>query len=255
MAQSRVRHLKAAQKIYLENLGLSADAIQLFELLLRHGPLTAQDAATYNYHFPSAQYRLFYRLEALGLVRRRSGRPLTFEELPLENGLSASLALKQQELGKLLTQSLGRKSAGSDVPVRLVVGRQALYDEYARMAPRAKHSIAVYSIGIAYSAELVAVQRAAIRRGVQVRHVVQQFKPSNYHVLHAWQRMGVRVRLNRSERGFHLMLFDDELAIISFSNPSDTDDRLNIVTDSPAAIRLFQTDFNALWHEAHDIAV
>lgn len=250
--QARQR-LTTPQKTYLEALGLSRDAIRLYALLVSQGSQTAQQAATALQVFPSALYRLFYELEGQGLVRRQAGRPRAFSALPLQNGLTAALAVRQQQLARLLALSTSGRLVGES-QLRLLVGRQALYSEYARQAALARHSIAIYAIGIAYSPELVAAQRAVMKRGVQVRHAVQQLKPSNYHVVHTWQRMGVRVRLSPSERGFHLMLFDSHLAIISFSNPADTDDRLSIVTDSPAAVRLLQADFETLWHEAREIS-
>ncbi len=247
--------MTAIQKRYLKALGLSADAIQLYEMMTLHGPLTAQKAASYTSKFSSACYRLFYQLEDYGLVRRKLKRPLEFTGLPIQNGFPAALLHQKQVLTSLLSRSITRGNTAVEIPLRLVVGRQALYSEYARLAPQVKHRIDIYSIGIAYSEQLLAVQRAAIKRGVSIRHVVQQLRPSNYHVVHAWQHMGVRMRLGPTEHGFHFMVFDERKVIISFSNAHDTDDRLSIITDNPAVVRLCNDNFQTIWQNAQRVSV
>lgn len=241
----------AQQKRYLHELGLSDDAIRVYELLFEHGPLTAQAVAQLTGTFPSAVYRLFYRLEHFGLIGRRSARPMLFAAMPVEMGYTAALAVRQHEIQSILAQCFDEEQMDMDHPLlKLVVGRKALYAEYARMAPRAQKTIDAYTIGIAHSDMLVAVQRAAIKRGVYIRHVIQQLQPSNYHVAHGWQRMGVNLRLNKAERGFHIMIFDSTKTIVTFSDPTDTESRLSIVTDSQAVANMFGAHFNAIWQAA-----
>lgn len=245
--------LVADRRSYLQEVGLSKECIALYELLLQRNELTAHQASTYTNQFSAAQYRLFYKLEVFGLVRRIAGRPLRFVAVTPALALPAALTTKQQVLKNLLAKSLSKADAPGDETLRIVIGRQALYSEYARLAAEARHTIAIYAIGIAYSDKLAGVQRAAIKRGVRIQHVVQQIKPSNFHVVHAWQHIGVQIRLAPSERGFHVMVFDSSLALISFSNPRDTDDRLSILTSNPAACKLFGAYFDALWQEAREV--
>lgn len=248
--------LDESQIDFLARLGLSIDAITVFQILHEEGPQTAHSVSLKLGRFSSAQYRLFYLLEKFGLVRREGVRPLRFVALPLETGFSAALALKEHELSQLLVKSFNRGKYPEDLPqLRLVVGRQALYAEYARLAPLAKHTIDAYTIGIAYSDDLVAVQRSAIKRGVRIRHVIQQLKPSNYHVAHTWQRLGVHLRLSKAERGFHLMIFDDNGAIITFSDPNNTDDRVSIITQNTSVVKIFSAYFNQIWSSARAVDV
>jgi hypothetical protein len=74
-------------------------------------------------------------------------------------------------------------------------------------------------------------------------------------VVHAWQRLGVQLRLLKAERGFHLMVFDGRQVLVSFSNPNDTDDRLSLLTDNAAAVRLFSQYFADIWQQASDVVV
>lgn len=250
------KELHKVQREYLVELGLSLDAIEVYELLVRFEALTAQGVAAHTRRFASAQYRLLYRLEEYGLVRREGGRPLKFVALPIDTGFSAALAVKERVLSRLLAQSLKGDSSDEETSqLRLIVGREALYAEYARMAPKASSTIDAYTIGIAFSDELVAVQRAAIKRGVRIRHVIQQLKPSNYHIAHTWQRIGVDIRLSRSDRGFHIMIFDNSTVVVTFSSPINTEDRISIVAKGGPIVRMFLAYFNQIWASARKIDV
>jgi hypothetical protein len=84
---------------------------------------------------------------------------------------------------------------------------------------------------------------------------VQQLRPENYHIVHKWQRLGVRLRLLKTAQGFHLTLIDNRLALITFSEASDTEERLTIATTNPSAVAVMVTVFEQMWREAHDIDV
>lgn len=238
-------------KQYLHRIGLSFSAIALYELLLRNGRLSAQDAAEYNNDFASAQYRLFYDLESRQLVRRIAGRPLRFEALPLRLGLASSFQDNNRELEYLIRGSL--KSDNLSQPFQLIMGRRDLYAAYVRYADKAKHEIWLYSIGIAFSDKLEATQRSAIKRGVSIRHVIQQRKLSNQHVVAKWLRAGVRLRYLKQPRGFHFFIIDSSIVCLTFSDPNDTDKRLSIITSDGSAIELFRGQFRDIWDKAVNV--
>ncbi len=145
--------LTLKQITYLRELGLSKESIKLYELLLQKGRLSAQQAAHFTGDHPSAEYRLFYGLEAKDLIRRYPGRPRHFEALPLLEGLSAAYIDTQTDL-KMLLRAAASGSTNPAEQVRIIIGRQAVYDLYIKMAPEAKREICLYSIGIAYSQAL-----------------------------------------------------------------------------------------------------
>jgi sugar-specific transcriptional regulator TrmB len=247
----KLQSLKASEKTYLRKLGLSKHAIELYALLLQQSGLTARQAAGLSGEFPAAEYRLFKQLENFGLILRERGRPVRFVALPKDVGLRAAYMQSRTALNNLV-QKIGL--AGEDqTGLELIISRQAVYERYAELAAQARREICIYAIGIAYSEELLEAQQAAIKRGVRIRHVLQQIKPSNFHVAHSWQRLGVQVRYEPAERGFHLMLFDDQRALITFSDPKNTDDRLSILTDNVTAVRLFQAYFQDIWHQARKV--
>jgi sugar-specific transcriptional regulator TrmB len=244
--------LSVSQRAYLDEIGLSKEAVRLYELLLQKGQLSAQAAATYTLDHPSAEYRLFYALEAKDLVRRLAGRPRQFEALPLGQGLQASFVDKQFELKQLLGSAV--RPPQPEQGDAVLVGRQALYRLYIKLARHAQHEICVYSIGIAYSRVLEQTQVAAVRRGVRIRHVVQERKVSNYHIIHKWQRAGVKLRHLQRSRGYHLTIIDNTHAIVTFSDPADTEQRISLVTTHSAAVDVLQAQFDQLWSESRPVS-
>ncbi len=250
MKNMNVKQLDGQQVEYLKRIGLSDDTVELYDLLLMKEKLTAQNAATFTGHFPSAHYRLFYALEKQNLVRKLPGRPITYKPLPLEEGLPASLQQTEKKLKQLIKQSATK---GGDV--RIILGRQELYNAYAEVAAKAKYDIWIYSIGIAFSDSLEQTQRTAINRGVSIHHIIQQKKLSNRLVISKWLRAGVRLKYLNKPRGFHFFLIDEQTVCVTFSDPEDTENRFSIMTKNPAAIEIFVNYFQEIWREAKKIPI
>jgi sugar-specific transcriptional regulator TrmB len=242
---------------YLSLLGLSGHEQYCYEALQVAGEaLTSRQLAESLGVLPSAVYRLCYQLEQRGLIQRLGGRPRRFVATARHEALQNAYLHHQRQLRQLLGVLLEQSAPVTPLPeVQIIMGRQALYDEYIRQAEQAQQEIAVYAIGIAYSKALHHTQAAARKRGVRVRHIVQQLRPENYHIVHKWQRLGVRLRLLKTAQGFHLTLIDNRLALITFSEASDTEERLTIATTNPSAVAVMVTVFEQMWREAHDIDV
>lgn len=243
--------LSKSEYEYLRRIGLSFDAIDVYELLLDGHELTAHEISLKLHLFSSAIYRLCYELEAAKLIIIMKVRPMRFAAIGKQTGFNASFENEKRILSNLIKYS-GQES--SEREAEIILGRQALYDMYVNQAALARHSIRVYAIGIAYSEDLEKVQVSARRRGVSIHHIVQQKKPSNQHVIAKWQRLGVRMKHMLMERGFHFYLIDEDLVCVTFSSPDDTENRLSFATNNKAAIELFSAQFEMLWREAREIS-
>lgn len=244
--------MNSKRQTYLRKIGLSKDAINIYEILLgAKNSLTVGEISKHTKNLDSAEYRLLYKLQDKGLVKRIKGRPMAFMALPMEDGLNVSLQKTQVELKSLLKDVM---PAHDDEKARLIFGREEVYKAYIDYADKARKQICIYAIGIAYSKRLEKAQTLAIRRGVYVRHVMQELKPSNYHVLAKWQRLGIKLKQLSRSRGYHLVTIDDTCAIVTFSNPNDTEERLSMVTTNPAIVELFQHQFEDIWSSAKKIS-
>jgi sugar-specific transcriptional regulator TrmB len=243
----KVGSLSKSEEGFLRRLGLSDHEIQTYQIAMASKrPITAQDVASQLMVYPSAVYRMFEHLESVGLIKRVAKRPRSYQANDRSMGYGLAYQSEVDHL-KLLLEKTGYVSSSSGSKTYLVAGRQAVYDEYIRYAKTAEHEISVYAIGIAYSPELYEVQRDAIKRGVYIRHVVQRVQPSNYHIINKWQRLGVNLKHLKEEQGYHIVVIDRQIALITFSDKENTEDRLTLVTKNPVAVRLFQAQFESLW--------
>lgn len=236
---------------YLKTIGVSKDAAEMYQHLLKSKPQTMSELADKLQNFPSANYRLAYELQNLGLIHKLSGRPMRFEAYSLNLGIESSFSTHQKTLQEILGTIT--REATPNQHLELIVGRQEMYKKYEDLAAQAKQEIVLYAIGIAFTKSLYEAQKSAIKRGVSIRHAVQQLKAENYHIISKWQHAGVKVRHAPSERGFHVMIFDRRLALLSFSDPENTENRVSIVTDNKTAVNLFMVQFQNIWAGAREI--
>ncbi len=233
---------------FLKDIGLSEHEIRVYEMLVfTKAPLTAQEIAAGVIIYPNAVYRIFKKLEQLGLIRKTARRPVAYIAVKKSTGFNTSYLQKQH----LLLQALS-KSGVMDVHNEntILVGRQQLYDRYVQLASLAEVDIVIFSAGIAYSKKLYQVQKSAVDRGVVVKHIVQSVDSSNYHIIHKWKHLGVEIRRLDVRQGFHLTVIDRKAALITFSNADDTEDRVTIVTEHNIAVELFHLQFEQMWNQA-----
>lgn len=248
-----VPELKPEELAYFERLGLSDHEVQTYQIVSSDTkPTTAQDVASKLMVYPSAVYRMFEKLEELGLIKRLNGRPRSYQIVEKSSGFAIAYQQETANLKRLL-DATGAAKEHFDQVTYMIAGRQAVYDEYIRYAKEARHEICVYAIGIAYSKELHETQADAVRRGVYIRHVVQRLWPSNYHVVRKWQRLGVNIRHLKQEQGYHVVVIDREIALVTFSDKENTEDRLTVITRNPTAVRLFQAQFESIWSESSKV--
>lgn len=235
---------------YRKQLRLTRTESRVYEMLLDQGPMRAADIALGLDVQPQAAYRWLNALSARCYVVALPGRPRLFQAVPpaivmreLEQVASAEMAVARDGL-------LDMDMTPSPRPVHevsLVYGRQALYDRYVVEAGRATTEILAYTIGIAYDAQLQVIQEEVRARGVEVRHVVQRYTKDNYHIVRKWLRIGVKMRHNPAPAGFHLLIFDGRTALLTLSDPQDTEQRTTMVLRNPAAVQAMRGYFYAIW--------
>ena len=241
--------LQNADRSFLGNLGLSKGEIQIYNVMGKTGePFSAQRIASEIMIFPSAVYRIFRTLEKYGLIQKVALRPITYIAAKKSEGFNKAYSVRQQELRWSLSKT---NSNSVDDQGIILIGRLQLYEKYKQLASKAQNNIVIFSAGIAYSKELFAVQKDALSRAVSVRHIVQHVDSSNFHIIHKWKEIGINVRRLNIDQGFHLTIIDRSIALLTFSNPNDTEDRISVVTKQETAVALFSAQFEQLWSQAN----
>jgi sugar-specific transcriptional regulator TrmB len=244
--------MKAARLIekYQKDLGLTPHEAAMYEYLLDHGARAALEIAEQLDCLPNAVYRLGRALQEYGFVVVIKRRPIKYQAVPLRAAVERvreRQTRQEDAMYSALLNVASLKREGSKYEVETVIGRQALYERYIEESARAKQEILIFAIGIAYSEQLKASQAAALERGVHIRHIIQKKDPDNYHVIHTWRRMGVKLRHYPAPAGFHLMIFDAERVILTLSNPTETDERISLVVRHPVAAGTLRDYFFTIW--------
>lgn len=238
---------------YRRQLRLSTMEAMLYETLLNTGPNIATDLALGLDCKPQAVYQLARKLADKGFITVDwQQRPRVFRAIPVEAVIPWLQEVSRDELATVQAALVSDKPL---MPARLPAvgmlhGRQSLYDRYIVEANKAQSEILVYAIGIAYDEQLQAVQSEARARGVEIRHIIQQYTASNYHIIDKWQRLGIKLRHHSAPAGFHLMVFDARTVIISLSDPNNTEQRVSMVLQGRAAALAMRDYFYGLWASA-----
>ena len=60
--------------------------------------------------------------------------------------------------------------------------------------------------------------------------------------------MGVNMRHFDGVSGFHIVVYDEEKVMVTFSDVDNTDNRLSIITTNSAAVEMFNTKFQEIWN-------
>jgi sugar-specific transcriptional regulator TrmB len=236
---------------YRKQLTITTQELQLYDAIMHLGVPNAREIAQYMGIKTQAVYRLATTLEERQFITVQRQRPQLFRAVPLVTVLATT---RQQTLDTqaamqaIITQTLTRQHDTQTIDI--IHGRAALYDRYILEAQQAQYEIVVFSIGIAYNDRLYTVQSEARQRGVEIRHIVQQYTKSNYHIIKKWQRLGVKMRLYETAVGFHVMVFDGKTLLLSFSDPNDTDNRVSMVIHNTAAVNALREYYFTVWSQA-----
>lgn len=237
------------EKDFLQKIGLSTQQVAIYEILLKCNiPLKVNQIASMLGVFPHALYRQLADLESRGFIVV-SGRPKKVHAIPKTVALPVVYKAYVAELARLVDQYESVKKE-SEIQT-ILIGRRPVYDYYIAEAYTASRSIDIYSIGIAYSDELYLAQKHASERGVAIRHVLQELKPENYYIAHKWAELGVSLKILKKSRGYHLFVIDRKLAVITFSNDKDTEQRVSIVVKG-SVVDTFSDQFEQIWQKARN---
>lgn len=234
----------------LRLLGFGPHACQCFFLINQSGSITVSQIARQLKILPNAVYRLTRQLSQANLITALSTYPVSFQSNP--SAINNLIDLKVSQLLKLKTTQISKPSANIQTKVDILTGRDNLMRQYLIMAPIAKKTIDIISIGEPVPDEIKIVNVAAISRGVKIRFIVHQSNSQNQGLLHSWLRMGLEVRYF-PQQGYHLVVFDCKQSILAVSNPANPEERSSIVINSPNLSLALKHYFDNIWRQAQSI--
>lgn len=237
----------------LNLLGISANASRCYSAINQSGSITISQIARQLKILPNAVYPIIRKLQKSNLIVPLDTYPIRFQSNP--SAINTLIDQKIIQLNNLKTSTVNLQKSDSintQTKIDVLVGQNSLMKQYLQMAPQAKKTIDIISIGEPIPDDIKIINVNAILRGVKIRFIVHKSDFDNQGLLHSWLRMGLEVRYC-PEWGYHLVIFDGQQSILAVNNPSQTKERTSIVISSFGLSQALKNFFNIIWDKAQPI--
>jgi len=240
--------------MFLE-LGFSAHEALVYKLLLKEGSMDVKKIAKSANVLPNALYRLLLKLQNKGLITVSGSRPALYKAITPSIALDNYITNKIHELESfrsVTTNRLQITKKDSQTRIDLIKDAHDFFLEYARAANQTKEEILIISIGESVPEEVMLANRDAIQRGVTIRFIVHKLDQDNRDLLLSWRKMGLLIRYF-PDWGFHLVVFDNTISLLSINNPDRTSERIALMIYSRGLSKAYADYFNSTWNKAKEI--
>jgi len=235
----------------LMNLGLTKQEALTYQLLINEGALSAASVSKKLDIMRNASYRLLKKLEDYGLITILETSPTTFQARPPKVAIEYFLQNKTKDLETYAAQSivsLVNKDKAPETRIDIISSKSEMFSLYASFAKEAKNQILIISIGEDVSDETKLANRDALARKVIIRFIPQLHDKSNKNILEAWKKMGLQIRYFK-DSGYHLVIFDQNRAILMASNPQKPSERNGVVIYSNSIVKALINHFEIIWEK------
>jgi sugar-specific transcriptional regulator TrmB len=237
---------------------LSPQSQKLYQILLRTGyPLSAKELSDNLHIVPASVYRLTDPLLEMGLITKFGEYPYQFTARSVDEGMSLFL-LQQNEwfsqqffnvTPKINVAESKEIPQSQQVQLSFIQSRDELMNISTEETKKTTKSIDLLRSGHDIPAHLMFELMEAMRRGVKVRMLVQDYSEENAHHIVAWKKNGIEVR-KTPLRHVRLMIYDSlSLYFMSYKNTDSTKDLGMKISYSPFAVMLSQL-FEQWWEKA-----
>ncbi|MDO8515190.1 MAG: helix-turn-helix domain-containing protein [bacterium] len=237
----------------LIKIGLTPDEAKIYSLLVTNGSLSSEEIAEEIKIFPNAVYRLAKKLLAKKFIVDLSGWPKRYQAIPPKVAIETYVQDKLSELEELKTISVNQFTGiNNPTQVETLTGKNAMFEKYLELANKAKQEILIFSLGEPVNDEIKLVNRDALERGVTIKLLAQISNKNNHSLLDSWRRMGLEVR-HYPAQGFHLVIIDSQITLLTTSNPKNPLERITIVFPNTFFSQSMCNYFNSLWEKSTTI--
>lgn len=235
---------------------------KLYQTLLQSKkPLTAINLAAKLDVLPNTIYRLAEPLLKMGLITKSKNYPHQFTTKPIEEGLALFLLQQNSWFSQTFSQLNSKidQEKQKEIPQHqqisfsFIQSRDELMKLSENEVSKTTTSVDLLRSGHEIPADLMLALIESIKRGVQIRMLIQDYSDENCNQVANWQKNGILVR-KTPLRHIRLMIYDHD--IVYFMSYKHTDSGKDIgmkITYPPFAIILFQL-FEQWWDQAEKIA-
>jgi sugar-specific transcriptional regulator TrmB len=237
-------------------LGFTRREVEVYLVILDLGVSSAQVIAQILKVSPNSLYRMLDKLVRSKLVTISNAWPETYKAVPPSLGfdyLAKSKFLELEEAKEKIINLLPAPKDSDQTTIKIVGGVRELFSSYAKLSKKTKREILIISTGEEVPEEVLLANRDSLERGVNIRFIAHQFDESNKNLLIRWERMGVKVR-HLPGKGFHLVVFDKNHALLSTSNLKNPKERTTIHIFSQPLSKALSDYFSSVWKKASPIS-
>jgi len=214
-------------------------------LKIREGITVAEIASKLRIS-ASDVYRLASPLIKMGLVLKNSERP--FKLFAGGEGLDLFLATQSEWFTKNFKDG-NPKRKNNDMSFNFVQGRDELMRVSISEMDDSVKSIDLLRSGREIPTDTMFSMISAVKRGVKVRMLIQEYDRVNKEMVSNWIRNGVEVRHTKA-KNIRIMVFDSKVGYFMSYRHSDSGHDLGMKIDyEPFALMLSQY-FSNLWKKA-----
>lgn len=241
----------------LRALGLTDAESKCYQLLVAEGTTDSYKLANKLNFFPNAVYRLMRRLIHKGFVVKLETKPASYQPVPPMVAIEAFAKQKTRDIEEQkirVLELLTTNKPISKTHTDLLTGRNALFTAYLRLAQTAKKEILIISIGEPVTDEVKLANRDALERGVAIKMIAHKHDKDNEELLQNWVKMGIEVR-HTPDWGFHLVVVDGAITILSINNPEETKERTSLVLRNNSLTKAFRSYFMEVWNTSKKISM
>jgi len=236
-------------------LGLSEQEARVYLTLLEQGPLSVKELAKSISVLPNALYRLFNELVIKKLVTNTQTHPAIYKAISPSIAFDAFVKKQITEMELIkndVIRCLKVQNTQDQTRIDLIESAREFFLAYSRLAIKAKNEILIISIGEEVPEEVLLANRDCLQKGVVIRFIAHKFDQSNKDILERWLKMGLEVR-HYSDWGFHLVVFDRKMSLLSANDPKNTNNRLGMQIFSAGLSKALSDYFYFIWEKSSPI--
>lgn len=171
----------------------------------------------------NAVYRSIEPLINLGLVQKLNDYPTRFKVTQTDRALEHFLLQQTNWFASSFLNGNSFVDKGS-LELTFIHGRDSLLESGVGDMKRAKKLVRILVSGHEVPAEMILANKKAVKRGVEIRMLIQGYGEFNRQLVKTWKKIGVKVRKIDNVQA-RLLLYDhDTTCFMSYKNDDSTKD-------------------------------
>lgn len=233
----------------MENLllrSIAPQSVQVYNLLIKAGPLTASRIGRKMGILPNTAYRNLKELMRIGFVQKSGDYPATYAAKSKHEsvGLYTNIILQNFEQA-----FAAAASTESNLKISFFQNRTDLLKSADKDGYRAQRSINRIISGDVLPAESTLAMKLAIERGVRIRTLVQGNSKGLAQTVRSWKQMGMEVK-HTPNMNTRIVTYDGTTSYFASYNPSRHQEAMGVRFDYTPLTALMDELFEQKWTSA-----